>query len=185
MQSPTRIIVSVEKRFNDETKSGLYVETSFKPEHHVVISGQVIATAKRLPKEFTASGFYDTVEVGDRLYFHYLVVLDPDCHLGEDRYIVDYFQALATVRNDKVYAVGEHILIEPMEEEVTHSTLIIPEMSKKRELNCGRVFASNDPTIPEGSIVEFDAHGKFENEIEGHRLFVMYNSNIMYIHEKK
>jgi len=184
MQSPTRIIVSVEKKFNDETKSGFYVDTSFKPEHHVVISGKVIATAKRIPLDFRQPGFYDTVEAGDKLYFHYLVVLDPDCSLGNDLYIVDYFQALATVRDGKVYPVGEHILIEPMEDEITHSTLIIPEMAKKKELNRGRVFASNDPEIPNGAIVEFEEHGKFENEIEGKRLFVMYNSNILLIHNK-
>lgn len=185
MQSPTRIIVSVEKRFNDHTKSGIYIDTTFKPEHHVVISGLVLSVAKRLPKDFKTSGFYDTVEVGDTLYFHYLVVLDPDCHIGEDLYIVEYMQALATVRDGKVYPVGEHILIEPIEEEVTHDTLIIPDMAKKFEPNRGRVFASNDPSIPVGAIVEFDEHGKFENEIEGKRLFVMFNSNIMFIHEKK
>lgn len=185
MQSPSRIIVSVEKKFNDQTKSGIYIDTTFKPEHHVVISGKVIATAKKLPRDFRSEGFYDTVEVGDTLYFHYLVVLDPDCYLYDDMYVVDYFQALATERNGKVYPVGEHILIEPIEEEVTHSTLIIPDMAKKFEPNRGRVFASNDPSIPVGSIVQFDEHGKFENEICGKRLFVMYNSNIMFIHEEK
>ena len=185
MQSPTRIIVSVEKRFNDHTESGLYIDTTFKPEHPVVISGKVCSVGRRLPKEFNKDGYYNTVKVGDTLYFHYLVVLDPDCHLGNEMYVVDYLQALATVRDNVVYAVGEHILIEPMEEEVTSDSIIIPDMSKKKELNRGRVFASNDPSIPIDSIVEFDAHGKFENKIEGKRLFVMYNSNIMFIHKKK
>lgn len=182
MQSPTRIIVSVEKKFNDHTESGIYIDTSFKQEHHVVTSGEVLAVAKKLPVDFKKDGYYNTVEVGDKLYFHYLVVLDPSCHIGDDRYVVDYFQALATVRNGNIYPVGEHILIEPMEEEVTHSTLVIPEMSKKKELNRGKVFSSNDPSIPNGSIVEFENHGKFENQIEGHRLFVMYNNNILLIH---
>lgn len=185
MQSPSRIIVSVEKRFNDTTKSGLYIDTSYKPEHHVVISGKVIATAKKLPADFRKPGFYDTVEIGDTLYFHYLVVLDPDCYLGDDLYVVDYFQALATVRDGKIYPVGEHILIEPIEEEVSHETLIIPDLAKKIIPNKGIVFSSNDPQIPNGSMVSFDEHGKFENEIEGKNLFVMYNSNIMFIHEKK
>jgi co-chaperonin GroES (HSP10) len=187
MRSPSRIIVSIENKFNDQTESGIYIDTSFKPEQHVVITGKVEAVAQRVPKDFRADGFYDTVEVGDKLYFHYLVLLDEDnkIQLEKDYYLVDYFQALATVRNGKVYAVGEHILIEPIEEELTNDTLIIPDSVKKQQTNRGRVFASNDPEIPEGSIVEFEPIGKFENEIEGKIVYVMYNSNILALHEKK
>lgn len=180
MQSPSRIIVEIEKKFNDEQK-GFYIDTSYRPEHHVVITGKVVAVPKRIPKEFDKPGYYNTVEVGDKLYFHYLVVLDPDCYLFDNLYIVDLFQALATVKpNGKVLPVGEHILIEPKEEEIKHDTLIIPDVAKKVSLNKGRVFSSNDPEIPNGSIVGFEEHGKFENEIEGHTLYVMYNNNILY-----
>lgn len=181
MHSPTKIIVQVDRKFNDKSKGGLYIDTTYRPEHHVNIEGKVVAIPKRLPKEFTRDGYYPTVEVGDKLYFHYLVVLDPECYLFDNYYIVDYFQALATVKpNGKIVPVGEHILIEPMEEELTHDTLIIPDSAKKVSLNKGRVFASNDSSIPEGIVVGFEAHGKFENEIEGHTLYVMYNSNILY-----
>jgi co-chaperonin GroES (HSP10) len=181
MQSPTRIIVQIDKKFNDTSKGGLYIDTTYKPEYHVNISGKVVAIPKRLPKDFSREGYYATVEVGDKLYFHYLVVLDPDCHLFDNYYTVDYFQALATVKPDgKVLPVGEHILIEPMEEEITHDTLVIPDLAKKVSLNKGKVFSSNDPSIPNGAIVGFEEQGKFENEIEGHTLYVMYNNNILY-----
>jgi len=185
MQSPTRIIVSIENKFKYKTESGIYIDTSFNKEQHVVITGKVEAIAKRLPKDFQADGFYDTVKVGDKIYFHYLVLLDEDnkIHLDKDYYTVDYFQALATVRDGKIFPVGEHILVEPIEEEVT-SPIIIPDSAKKKETNRGRVFASNDPEIPEGSIVEFEPIGKFENEIEGRNLYVMYNSNILARYEK-
>ena len=91
--------------------------------------------------------------------------------------------ALAVVRDGQVIPVGNHVLIEPMEEEVSNSTLIIPEMSKKKIVNRGRVFASNDHEIPVGEIVSFEERGMFENEIEGKTLFVMYNSNILCVHE--
>jgi hypothetical protein len=45
------------------------------------------------------------------------------------------------------------------------------------------VFSSNDPSIPNGSIVEYEELGKFENEIEGRKFFVMYNSNILVKHK--
>lgn len=185
MQSPTRIIVQIDKKFNETTKSGFYIDTTYRPEHHVNIEGRVVSVPKRLPKDFIRDGYYPTVEVGDRLYFHYLVILDNDNYLFDNYYLVDYFQALATVKPDgRILPVGEHILIEPMEEEITHSTLIIPDVAKKVSLNKGRVFSSNDPSIPNGSIVGFEEHGKFENEIEGHTLYVMYNNNILYSEKK-
>ncbi len=188
MQSPTKIIVSVEKQFNDEvtTDSGIkfYKDTTYKPEWNVVSHGKVEAIARRVPKDFTVDGFYNTVEVGDTLYFHYLVVMDEDNRIDKNLYLVDYFQALATVRDGKIYPVGEHILIEPLDAEVTHDFLVIPEMMKKRQTTKGRVFSSNDPSIPNGSIVEYEELGKFENEIEGRKFFVMYNSNILVKHEK-
>lgn len=187
MQSPTKIIVSVEKQFNDEvtTDSGIkfYKDTTYKPEWNVVSSGKVEAIARRVPKDFTVDGFYNTVEVGDKLYFHYLVVMDEDNRIDTNLYLVDYFQALATVRDGKIYPVGEHILIEPLDEEVTHDFLVIPEMMKKKQTTKGRVFSSNDPQIPNGSIVEYEELGKFENEIDGKKLFVMYNSNILVKHK--
>jgi co-chaperonin GroES (HSP10) len=103
-------------------------------------------------------------------------------HEGVEYFLVDYFMALATVRDGQIYPVGEHILIQPLEEEVK-STLIIPEMLRKKVSNNGIVFASNDPSIPVGAKVAFEENGKFENVIEGNKLFVMYNSNIMYVYE--
>ena len=186
MFSPTKIIITVEKRFNDEIDFNggkLYLDPTYRPEWNVIPYGKVISVppSRPLSPMVQSEYFFHNVEVGDKLYFNYGVILDEEnCieHDGQKYWLVDYYMALATVRDGKVYPVGEHILIEPMEEEVT-SSIIIPEMLKKKVLTIGKVYASLDPEITVGSTVHFQEQGMFENEIEGKKLFVMYYSNIL------
>lgn len=188
MISPTQIVVKFEKRLNDELDFNggkIYLDPTYRPEHNAFPYGVVVNPPKRNPFIIDEE-FHYNVQSGDRIYVNYGVLMDlNNCieHDGEEYWLVDYYMALAVVRDGHVIPVGNHVLIEPMEEEVSHSTLIIPEMSKKKIVNRGRVFASNDPEIPVGEIVSFEERGMFENEIEGKNLFVMYNSNILCVHE--
>lgn len=187
MVSPTKILVTLEKKYQDELDFNggkIYLDPSYRPEWNAYPFGNVHSVPLRNP--LLGDDYVYNVQEGDRLYINYGVITDESNCLefgGEEYWQVDYFQALARVRDGKIEPVGPHILIEPMQEEVTHSTLVIPEMSRKKIVNRGKVFASNDPEIPEGSIVSFEEMGMFENEIEGKKLFVMFNSNILCIHE--
>lgn len=187
MVHPTKIFIKVEKRFQDEVDFNggkIYLDPSFRPEWNAFPYGTVHSTPLR--NVFITDDFVYNVQVGDKLYFNFVVVIDESNlieHKGEEYWAVDYFQALAVVRDGKIIPVGEHILIEPIVEEVKHDTIIIPEMSRKKTLSKGRVYGSNDPEIPNSSIVSFEERGMFENEIEGKKLFVMFNSNILCIHE--
>jgi co-chaperonin GroES (HSP10) len=183
MVSPTKIIVKMEKAFIDELDFNggkIYLDPTYRPEWNAFPYAEVVSSPLRNPN--MVGDFYYTVQDGDKLYINYGVVNDPDNliqHDGQEYWLVDYFMAMATVRDGKVIPVGEHILIEPIEEEVSSSMIVIPEMSRKKIVNRGKVFASNDPEIPEGSTVMFEEVGMFENEIEGKKLFVMFNSNIL------
>jgi co-chaperonin GroES (HSP10) len=133
--------------------------------------------------QFAEQDFQLNVQPGDELYFNYQTLLDEtNCveHEGKEYWGVEYFQAIAVVRDGKIIPVGSYILIEKLDEDVNHSFLIIPEIAKKKETNRGIVFSSNMAEIPAGSIVEFDPIGKFENEINGKKLYCMYNSNIYF-----
>jgi co-chaperonin GroES (HSP10) len=183
MVSPTKILIKVKKRFQDEVDFNggkMYIDPSYRPEWNAFPYGEVHSVPLRNP--FISDDFHCNVQVGDRLYVNYVVLTDDSNHVDGDIWCVDYYMALAAVRGDKVIPVGEHILIEPIVEE-KKSTIEIPEMSKKIVVNRGKVFSSNDPEIPNGSTVSFEHVGMFENEIEGKKLFVMYNSNILCIHE--
>lgn len=187
MKAPTnRIFVTVEKKWEDEIKLDsvtLYKDTSYAEEWNVRCWGMVHSIPNRVITADFDPDFQVNVLPGDKLYFNFGVLLDLDNLViedGEEYWAVDYFQAIAVVRDGQVIPVGSHILIEPIEEEVTHSTLIIPELAQKKETNMGIVYASNDASIPVGATVEFDPIGKFENEIEGKNLFAMYNQNIFF-----
>jgi co-chaperonin GroES (HSP10) len=189
MVSPTKIIVTLEKKYVDELDfldKKIYLDPTYQPEWNAFKYGNVHSIPKR--NDFVSNDFVYNVEIGDKLYINYGVIIDESNMIEHDReeyWLVDYFQALAVARDGKIFPVGEHILIEPIEEEVTHEFLIIPEMSKKRITKTGNVFASNDPAIPVGSKVMFEERGMFENEIEGKKLFVMFNSNILGILNEK
>jgi len=183
MVSPTKILIKVKKRFQDEVDFNggkMYIDPSYRPEWNAFPYGEVHSVPLRNP--FISDAFHCNVQVGDRLYVNYVVLTDDSNHVDGDIWCVDYYMALAAVRGDKVIPVGEHILIEPIVEE-KKSTIEIPEMSKKIVVNRGKVFSSNDPEIPNGSTVSFEHVGMFENEIEGKKLFVMYNSTLLCIHE--
>jgi co-chaperonin GroES (HSP10) len=187
-----KIFVQIEKKFQDEivTDSGItfYKDTSFNPEENSTVSGIVVGIPTVVDKNNVTPEFKHNVLVGDKLYFNFNVVLDSDnliIHDDQEYWTVDYWNAIAIVRDGQVIPVGDYILIDPIQEEVTSSLLIIPDAYKKKEGNRGVVYASNSPDLPAGTEVEYDKIGKFWNIIEGKRVYCMYLHNIFFIYEKE
>ena len=181
MISPTKIIIKLEKTHIEELDFNggkIWFDPTYNPEHNVVPFGYVHSVPKRNPR-FDQHDFVYNVQVGDKLYFNYGVVGDKHNYLGDGLWIVDYYMALAVSRAGELIPVGEHILVEPIIETVTNNTIIIPESHNKVKATRGVVAASNEPAIPVGSEVIFQKRGMFENDIEGKKLYVMYNDNVM------
>ena len=108
--------------------SEIYLDTSFDPEKHATVTGEVFG----LPKKLFYSGKpnlgmpWDTpleVKMGDRVVLYYLAVVNcfrPESYKaiieGEDRYIVVTYQNIyAIVRDGQLIPVNGYCLIEPME----------------------------------------------------------------------
>lgn len=189
MQPIYKIFVTIEKRFKDEivTDGGLklYYDSSFHPEENSTIVGTVAAIPAKYEPTHFADDFQFNVQVGDKLYFHFNVVLDESNCIevdGQQYWMVDYFDAIALVRDSKIAPVGSYVLVEPIDE-VIESSLIIPDVVE-REGCRGVVVASNDPELPEGVEVEYEEVGKFWNMIEGRRLYCMFNSNILFTYDQ-
>jgi co-chaperonin GroES (HSP10) len=187
MQPIYKIFVSIEKRFQDEivTDGGLklYYDHTYKPEDNSTIVGVVEAIPAKHDLANFPDDFIFNVQVGDRLYFHFNIVHDMSNMIevdGKQYWMVDYFDAIALVRDSQIHPVGSYVLIEPLEEKI-ESSLIIPEIVE-REGCRGVVVASNE--IPVGSEVEYEEVGKFWNVIEGRRLYCMFNSNILFIYDQ-
>jgi co-chaperonin GroES (HSP10) len=180
MKCPTRIIIRLEKTHVDELDFNggkIWYDHTYRPEWNAFPYGEVVAVPLRDPD--MGPGFFHNVEVGDRLYFNYGVVGDEANYLGDNLWVVDYFQALATVRDKKLYPVGNHILITVEKEKIENKHIVIPELYGERKLTQGFVHASNEKSIPVGSKVLFEEIGMFENKIEGVDLYVMFNDNIL------
>ena len=180
-----KIFVTIEKRFQDEvkTESGIvfYKDTSFKQEDNSTTFGTVVAVPDKFDRAMGTEDFKANVQVGDKLYFNFLVTVDDENRIeidGKEYWMVDYFNAIALVRDGKVMPVGDYILIEPIEEKI-ESSLIIPDVVQKEKTR-GRIFASNDPEVEVGDEVEYEDIGKFWNIIEGKRVYCMYSSNLLY-----
>ena len=188
-----KIFVKIDKKFQDEveTESGIkfYKDPTFNPEDNSTNFGIVAFIPETVDKVNVEEDFIHNVQVGDKLYFNYNVVMDPDnclVHDGEEYWMVDYWNAIALVRDGKVEPVGSYILIDPIKEEEVKSSIIhIPDAYKAKEKTRGIVWSSNSPEIPVGSDVEYEKIGKFWNIIEGKRVYCMMNNNVMFIYEKE
>lgn len=187
MQPIYKIFVKIEKRFNDEivTESGLklYYDHTYSPEENSTIVGEVVAVPAKYDRNNYGPDFQFNVKAGDKLYFHFNIVQDEANMIevdGQQLWMVDYFDAIALVRDASIIPVGSYILIDPLKETIDTS-LIVPE-TVDTEGNRGIVVASNDPEIPVGAEVEYEEIGKFYNMIEGRRLYCMFNNNVLLIH---
>jgi co-chaperonin GroES (HSP10) len=187
MQPIYKIFVTIDKRFQDEvvTQSGvtIYKDPTFNPEENSTTVGIVAAIPAKHDKNSFLPDFQFNVKEGDKLYFNFNITIDLGNMVmvdGKEYWMVDYFDAIALVRDGKIHPVGSYLLVEP-QEEVIESSLIIPDVVNT-EGNRGTVVASNDPEIPVGCEIEYEEIGKFWNIIEGRKLYCMHNHNALYIH---
>ena len=171
------ILVTIEKEFNDsiKTESGIefYLDPTWEPEQHATICGTVvdIPSFKRIP------GSWD-IKIGDKLYFNYMVVLQPENRI-DHLWSVDAMLCIARVRAGELKPLGNYILLLPIVETTEKIGRIhLPEMSKKKKLDKGVVVASNLPAAEIGDVVLFNKIGKFENKIEGQVLYCAIEKNI-------
>ncbi len=173
------VLVSIEKEFNDTITAPegmeFFQDTTYRPEHHTTIHGIIIA----VPLEFKMQGHWD-VKVGDKIYFNYMVVLQPENRLGK-YWIVEAALLIARVRAGELKPLGNHILLRPIiEANETIGSLFTPVSLHKKKLDKGIVVASNREDAIPGDVVAFSKVGKFENFIEGEILYCAFNRNLYY-----
>ncbi len=73
-------LVKINKAFQDEiiTEGGLklFLDTSYHPEHHATITGEIVSVPPKLSAEYRMQGNFVNMEPGDHVCFSYLVVFD-------------------------------------------------------------------------------------------------------------
>ena len=125
------ILIKLDK-LNDSIrlKDGLllYIDTTFDPEKHATVTGEVIALPSRLqytgkPNKGMPWKNNLEVKIGDRVVMYYLSVTNcfrPETYKaiieGEDRYVfIQYQNILAFVRDDQIVPTNGYCLVEPVE----------------------------------------------------------------------
>lgn len=190
MQSPVnRIIVRVDQLFQDKIGS-LYIDNTFNPQNHIAIKGVVVSPPAKLSKEYLDAGFENIVEEGDTVYFNYVTCMDPSNRMDvlEDGvptvyWLLDYWMAFCKIDktkegDDRIVPIGPHVFLEPVyREEKKIGLIIVPEMSGNKEEEWS-IFCAGKVDVKKGSKVYYDKYGRFENEIEGKKYYVMYDYNI-------
>jgi co-chaperonin GroES (HSP10) len=184
-----KVFVKISKRFNDEivTESGirLFVDTTWRPEWNTVIHGEVVSIPHKLGRQFENVGICPEVQVGDKIYFSWMVTLKKDRLFEVEEedgsysqyWVVDYFHIWCVVRNEQVIMIGGKVLVEPITEvkEEKYGSIIIPDAYRKEKLLMKGILRHiGEPVegspyldVEPGDVVYFPKNCAFVNEVEG------------------
>lgn len=184
-----KVFVKIGKRFQDEivTPSGirLFIDPTWKPEWNVCIHGEVVSIPHKLGRQLENRGIYPDVQVGDKIYFSWMVTLKKDRLFEVEEedgsfsqyWVVDYFHIWCAVRNEQIIMIGGKLLVEIITEvkEEKIGSIIIPEAYRKQKLvKKGILRHIGEPlegepylNVEPGDVVYFPEKCAFINEIEG------------------
>lgn len=183
------VVVRVDKKYQDEIDLGngnkLFLDTTYQPEHHVTICGEVVALPNTTWCKTTDGTFIrNDLYVGDLVYFNYLTVDPTNLLEGEENlYTVDLEMIFCFVRDGRITATANYALIEPKEniEKKGSIYLSTPKLSKNmgyiEHLSTPKKNFEKTGLLP-GDEVWFHERFAFENEIEDKKYYVMQQTVI-------
>ncbi|MDG2285302.1 MAG: hypothetical protein P8N43_07215 [Alphaproteobacteria bacterium] len=198
------LYVQVSNGFNDSVKVGavdLYLDTSYRPDHHRVISATVASVPRRIDKRHhSIGGISPTVCVGELVYFHYGVITEENkLELeGEVYYRLDYDAVFCRVVDGQIVMVCSWVLAQPMYgDDVQEVELSDGVMGMARLTASGLVVDANPAPLQNRALLkhigdnEFDLKGgeplwiasscNFENDIEGSVFWTFRQEDILAI----
>lgn len=165
MKSVRKPIVTSDKKTDDTITHGsltLYVDTSYRKEHHARQWGYMAADFQDLKK-------------GEKVYWHYLSVLEEPT-IPPDKWILDYKMIYCVIRDEKIVALNDYLFVEIIKEEEikTVSGIIVPDnLKNKNSATKGKVAYTVSPELASGDTILFTANSAFVNNIEGEDYYIM------------
>ena len=191
-QAPSNhVIVEVGQAYDDTVTLGkmtLHIDHEFNPTMHARIYGRVVGVPKGKCLDESGLEIEKDVQVGDIIYFHYLVTHEESNCIGGNYYKVPYYWIFCSVRNGDILPVGSWTLLEPSIEEdfnkievngvmleaVVSSSGLVTSVSKKKSTKYAVVKHIGKPLPEEGDIgigvgskVVLEPNSNFTNKIEG------------------
>lgn len=116
MKTPNHVFVRYPKMFNEtiETKSGLILSkiNDYKPEWHAILHGEVAVLAPHISPTLNID---DDIQIGDKVYFHYLVADQDNLHEQDGvQYLrVPVYKIFCVVRDGVIIPYGGFVLAKP------------------------------------------------------------------------
>ena len=201
--APNTVAVEVGKTLEDTVTFGdmtLHIDPEFNPTHHARIFGRVIAIPEGRTWDEEGNTINDKVEVGDIIYFHYLVTSDETNCIYGNYFKVPYYWIFCSVRSGNILPVGGWTLCEPMVEaqydtvevggkkmEATLSASgLVTSVFKVPSVDISRVaFVGNQtgedstPLVKSGNVVILAKNSNFINKIEGKDYYTVKQQYIL------
>ena len=185
-----RVVVKVEKKYNDtitfNNGQKLYLDVTYNPTHHVVICGEVMATPYTdWCVRTDGESLKQELKIGDKIYFNYLTVDNENKITDDDNcYMLDLEMVYCFVRNGKITATSNHVLVETLKQEERIGSIWIPNTGEKEDEGILRYIGTpkknfERPDVVPGCRVKFEDTYAFENEIEGKKFYVMQQDDLL------
>lgn len=185
------VIVEVEQALDDKytyKSLTLDIDPEFNPTHHARIYGTVVAVPQGECYDEEGAEIEKEVQVGDKVYFHYLVTTDETRNIASNYYKVPYCWVFCVVRDGNILPVGSWTLCTPLVKEqfntvevdgvtvdatVSRSGLITG-LDKKPAIDMATLSYVGKPLVGEspinanvGDTVILEKNSNFTNRIEG------------------
>ena len=179
-----KVLIEIEKKMEDTVTYGsmeLHIDPMFKPQHNARIYGTVVGVSDE----------EEELSLGDKVYFHYLVV--DDSHAFDNIYRVDRERIFCYVR-DKIYPLGywtlclpyydqqgEIMNIDGKDMEVVKQGNIISAVTLRPSAKRTRIsrIGKNKLRLRDNDVVYCERGFEFENDIEGTTYYCVKQSDIV------
>lgn len=196
------IIVSVEEALDSTVEYGslkLDIDPYYNPTHFARIYGIVEAVPQGKVYSDDGKEIEPLVQVGDKVYFHYLTTSEEANCVWGNYYRVPYFWIFCISRNDKIIPVGGWTLCERIiEEELTEIEVdgvkmyvveengLIKTVATKPSIKYAKLAFIGAPPSEEpelnvsaGDIVILADNSNFTNKIEGKDYYTVQQKYIL------
>lgn len=156
---------------NVEMKNGkkLWIDTSFNPQQHAVISGEVIATGPNVKD----------LQKGDRVFFHYNCYRDNFrlFHNKDDLLRVPLELIYCKLRDGEMEMMDDKLLVEPIDnpEYKSENDIVLTNQSKYKELHAKVAYLPKNykGDMKAGDTIIYDPESDIPIKIGGTTYFRM------------
>lgn len=205
-KSPTNtVIVRVGSALDDTVEYGnlkLHIDPLFNPTEHARIYGTVIAVPDGTAHTEYGEEIEKNVQVGDKIYFHFLTTTDETNCIYGNYYKVPYYWIFCAVRDGRILPTGSWCFVEQViEEESDYSeveilskrmsvkvseTGLVTSVTKKKSMNTGILRHLGSPLVGKdtinasiGSKVLLTRNSNFRNKVEGKEYYTLKQEDIL------